>query len=78
MAHRRRNIKDLLVPEPTPDRKLTHPSGWCMTNYHNECKYQFDHGKCGCDCHIQKTQKKRNAATTIMNNDDPRPWKNKV
>lgn len=49
---RRRNLKDLLTPEPTPDRQLTHPSGWCMTNEHAGCKYQFDHGKCGCGCHI--------------------------
>lgn len=39
------------VPDPTPERQLTHGSGWCMTGHHDGCKYQFDHGKCGCSCH---------------------------
>lgn len=38
-------------PDPTPDRQLEHPSGWCMTSDHEGCKYRFDHGKCGCICH---------------------------
>ena len=46
--------KESYVPDPTPDRQLEHPSGWCMTNHHKGCKYQFDHGKCGCDCHKEK------------------------
>ena len=41
-------------PVPTPDRQLETKSGWCSTNYHNECKYQFTFGKCGCDCHKEK------------------------
>jgi hypothetical protein len=39
------------VPPPTPEKQLTHPSGWCMTEDHNECPYQFKHGRCGCKCH---------------------------
>lgn len=42
------------VPEPTPDRQLTNGSGWCMTDYHKQCPYQFSHGKCGCKCHKEK------------------------
>lgn len=49
---RRRNLKDLLTPDPTPDKQLAHPSGWCMTGHHDDCRYQFNHGKCGCDCHL--------------------------
>lgn len=51
MTKRQRAIKDLLIPDPTPNKQLIHPSGWCMTNEHSGCKYQFDHGKCGCSCH---------------------------
>lgn len=51
MTRRRRNLKDLLTPDPTPDRQLTHPSGWCMTNSHEGCPRQFRHGLCGCSCH---------------------------
>jgi hypothetical protein len=39
------------APPSTPDKKLNHPSGWCMDEDHNNCKYQFTFGKCGCDCH---------------------------
>jgi hypothetical protein len=50
---RRRNLKDLLTPDPTPDKQLAHPSGWCMTMSHEFCPYQFAHGKCGCSCHTK-------------------------
>lgn len=89
MARRRRNIKDLLTPDPTPDRQLTHPSGWCMTLSHEFCPYQFNHGKCGCECHTKTaTAKKRGrpkkveglTPTQIIVDEteksvDPRPWK---
>jgi len=39
------------LPEPTPDRQLVSPSGWCITEHHNNCPYQFRHGRCGCECH---------------------------
>jgi hypothetical protein len=90
---RRRNLKDLLTPEPTPDKQLDHPSGWCMTDSHDDCKYQFNHGKCGCDCHT-KPKVVRTKPTTVASDsapkrrgrppkapvvmeDDPRPWKKK-
>lgn len=47
----RKKKEEVYVPEPTPDRQLEHGSGWCMTNYHDDCPYQFSHGKCGCNCH---------------------------
>jgi len=34
--------------------QLEHPSGWCITEDHNKCPYQFKHGKCGCICHKEK------------------------
>ena len=39
------------LPIPTPEKQLTQSSGWCMTQNHNGCFYQFRHGKCGCKCH---------------------------
>lgn len=48
---RRKKKEESYAPDPTPDRQLTHPSGWCMTNYHENCPYQFTFGKCGCKCH---------------------------
>ena len=88
---RRRIKNDPREYIPTPDRQLEHPSGWCMTNDHAGCKYQFDHGKCGCDCHIkaQKTQRPREKVMAIVdapkkrgrppktasNSSDPRPWR---
>lgn len=87
---RRRNLKDLLTPEPTPDKQLTHPSGWCMTMTHEFCPYQFNHGKCGCDCHVKKeAPAKRGRPKGVKNapkvsevettqvdmTPDPRPWK---
>lgn len=86
MARRRsKKEQDFLTYPYTPDRQLEHPSGWCMTNDHDGCKYQFDHGKCGCKCHTQtqKTQqsptKKRvvtkEVKTVTDQVNDPRPWK---
>lgn len=60
---RRRALKDLTTPDPTPDKQLQHPSGWCMTLTHEFCPYQFRHGKCGCDCHTKpKSVPKRTRA----------------
>ena len=60
MARRRRKAEaDYLSYPYTPEKQLEHPSGWCITNYHKECKYQFDHGKCGCSCRVTTTPKKR-------------------
>ena len=41
---------------PTPDKQSDMPSGFCMTGHHDNCKYVFIYGKCGCVCHTQKTQ----------------------
>ena len=48
-----KKIEKITWPE-TPDRQLETPSGWCMDEYHTDCKYQFTFGKCGCDCHKGK------------------------
>lgn len=74
---RRRIKNDPREYIPTPEKQLEHPSGWCMTNDHAICKYQFDHGKCGCNCHTQpqKTQKTKEKVAIIANSDDPRPWR---
>lgn len=74
---RRRKKEDLLKYPYEPERQLDFPSGFCMTNYHDNCPYQFDHGKCGCSCHIktQKTQKPKEKVAIIANSDDPRPWR---
>lgn len=48
---RQRKVKDLTTPIPTPERQLNGPSGFCITGHHGTCKYQFNHGKCGCKCH---------------------------
>jgi hypothetical protein len=61
---RRRNLKDLTTPDPTPDKQLAHPSGWCMTLSHEFCPYQFAHGKCACECHT-KTQKTQRASKPV-------------
>jgi hypothetical protein len=47
----RKRKKEDYAPDPTPDKQLEQSSGWCMTNYHKQCKYQFSFGKCGCKCH---------------------------
>lgn len=41
---------------PTPDRKMPHPSGWCLTAAHADCPQFFNHGICGCDCHTKETE----------------------
>ena len=43
-----------------------------MTSHHDSCRYQFDHGRCGCICHTQAVKEK---VVSIANSDDPRPWK---
>jgi hypothetical protein len=60
MARAKKMAEYLSYPS-TPEKQLEHSSGWCMTNYHDGCKYQFNHGKCGCECHKTKS--------------DPRPWR---
>ena len=67
---------------PTPDRQSEMPSGFCMTGHHNDCKYVFIFGKCGCDCHTQapETQIVREEIETeedLIIIEDPRPWRNK-
>ena len=51
---RRKKDNDFLVYPYTPEKQNEFPSGWCMTGDHKGCRYQFDHGKCGCKCHINK------------------------
>ena len=64
--------KDIATSPYTPERQLEQPSGWCMTKDHDGCRYQFDHGKCGCTCHTEtKTEKTFNK----LEGNDPRPWK---
>lgn len=85
MARRRKNLNDLLTPEPTPDRQLAHPSGWCITGHHTDCRFSFNHGKCGCSCHVAPVTNKRGRPknteeisennTDTTDNVDPRPWK---
>jgi hypothetical protein len=65
MVTRRRKMKDLLTPDPTPDKQLAHKSGWCMTSDHKGCKYQFSHGKCGCDCHLPPSVVKAKAKAVV-------------
>jgi hypothetical protein len=74
-----RKESDYLSYQHTPNRQLEHPSGWCMTSDHDGCKYQFNHGKCGCTCHtlskIQKTQIVKKEVVSIADSNDPRPWR---
>jgi hypothetical protein len=65
---RTKKIAEYLSYPYTPEKQLETSSGWCMTNHHDGCKYQFDHGRCGCTCHTQTKQQK----TQI---EDPRPWR---
>lgn len=51
---RRKKDNDFLMYPYTPEKQNEFPSGWCMTGHHDGCKYQFDHGKCGCNCHKEK------------------------
>lgn len=73
----RRKKEDLLSYPYTPEKQLEHPSGWCMTSDHAGCRYQFNHGKCGCNCHTQtpKTQVAREEVVSIADSNDPRPWR---
>jgi hypothetical protein len=71
----RRKKEDLFSYPYTPEKQLEHPSGWCMTSDHAGCKYQFNHGKCGCTCHTQKAQPVKEEIVSIANSDDPRPWR---
>jgi hypothetical protein len=50
----RKKTEEDFRPIPTPDRELIHPSGWCMTDYHDGCKRFFNHGICMCECHTKK------------------------
>ena len=70
----------------TPERQLETPSGWCITGHHDGCRYQFNHGKCGCACHTQTAPVKRGRPKKVEGtkpdiiivdqaNPDPRPWK---
>jgi hypothetical protein len=76
---RRRATKDLLTPIPTPEKQLEGPSGFCITEHHENCPYQFNHGKCGCTCHtlskLQKTQIAKEENDSVANSSDPRPWR---
>jgi hypothetical protein len=75
MARRRsRKELDYLSYQHTPDRQLEHPSGWCMTDYHEGCKHQFNHGKCGCKCHTVKENIIKKS-TPLVDSNDPRPWR---
>jgi hypothetical protein len=71
----RRKKEDLHSFPYTPERQLEHPSGWCMTSDHTGCRYQFNHGKCGCICHTQKTQIVKEEVASIADSNDPRPWR---
>ena len=31
---------------------MTTKSGWCLTNYCEQCPRDFSFGRCPCDCHI--------------------------
>lgn len=53
MGRKKNRVEDNW-PTPTPERQLTTKSGWCGTNYHDNCPYQFTFGKCGCNCHKEK------------------------
>ena len=51
---RRKKVDNSLDREPTPHVQLEHKSGWCSTEYHRDCPYQFSFGRCGCKCHKKK------------------------
>jgi hypothetical protein len=64
----RKKKEDVLSYPYTPERQLVQPSGFCMTKDHDGCRYQFNHGKCGCKCHTEIKQEK-------IQKVDPRPWR---
>ena len=72
---RAKKIAEYLSYPYTPEKQLEHSSGWCMTSDHNGCKYQFNHGKCGCTCHTQKTQIIEEEVAFVADSNDPRPWR---
>lgn len=51
-------------------------SGWCLTNYHDGCKHEFNHGSeyinqyftCECECHNGKFRKQSQAGHTQSDN----------
>ena len=45
--------KESHTPDPTPDRQLSYPSGWCIDGYHDNCRHKFSFGICPCTCHKQ-------------------------
>lgn len=47
-----RKKEESFVPDATPEKQLTGSSGWCIDADHDGCPYQFNHGKCGCKCHL--------------------------
>lgn len=68
MATRRSKKTDMITPIPTPEKQLDHPSGWCITELHEGCKFQFNHGKCGCWCHTGKPK-----PVKVVDEDAPKP-----
>lgn len=71
----RRKDKDIDYPDKS-HVQLKSSSGYCMTKDHGGCKYQFNHGKCGCDCHLQPSSDKiTQKAIASDSNEDPRPWR---
>ena len=78
MARLSSREKDNTAYPSTPEKQMEQPSGWCMTKDHEGCRYQFNHGRCGCTCHtlskIQKTQIIEEVAF-VANSNDPRPWR---
>lgn len=54
MAGRKSAKSEMMEYPYTPEKQLDGKSGWCMTNDHDGCRYQFNHGKCGCNCHKEK------------------------
>jgi hypothetical protein len=51
---KRKKIEDYLDYPDNSHVQLKSPSGWCITEDHKKCPYQFRHGKCGCKCHKEK------------------------
>lgn len=37
--------------DQTPVKRGYAPSGWCITNDHNDCIEKFIYSDCSCDCH---------------------------
>lgn len=75
MARRRTKKDDFLAYPSTPDRQLETPSGWCITGHHEQCRFSFNHGKCGCSCHVSPVKKRGTTPKNDNIDEDPRPWK---